>query len=109
MQVLRTFWGIRHKPTGRFLPEPLGRAGRGGSHTEPSATEPPRIFDTELGAKRALSAWLQGKFVCGRGYYPGHPGNDWESGYYEEVTVVKQPHRVREDMEVVPLKLVLEG
>lgn len=89
-------WAIRHKPTGHCLPEPTGRMGRGGSHTEPSADLPPRLFRTELGAKRALTAWLRGKFTRSG-------SRDWETGLWEEdypdVTLVAG--RRAEDMEIV--------
>lgn len=102
-------WVIRHKPTGKIIPEPKGKMGRGGSHVEPE--DPilvmPRLFMTEIGAKRALSAWLQGKHTADMDY----EYNDFTGGgfYYQAgVAVSPQPHRIKEDMEVVPVSLLME-
>lgn len=95
-------YAIRHIPTGHYLPEPMGRQGRGGSHTEPlpfstELAKCPRIFDTERAAKSALGQWLRGKFYC---YRDGD-----ESSYEEDVEIVPQWHRKRVDMEIVPVKV----
>jgi hypothetical protein len=100
------WWAIRHKPSGLWLPEPVGRADRGGSHVEPSA-ERPRVWPTPRGAQNALSAWLRGKFEARRGADGGGPG--WDPEYYEDIEVVPQPHRRRADMEVVELTLCWEA
>lgn len=108
-----TFWAIRHIPTGHYLPQPLGRMRRGGSHVEPvkhmvgePSTEP-RLFTTKRSASSALGQWMRGKAFASRGMSSGHPGNDWESDYYEDIEVIPQPHRVREDMEIIPINLVI--
>ena len=98
---------IRHKPSGLYLPKPAGRAGRGGSHVEPSAFCFARIFRSERSAKIALNAWLKGKWVADRGYTDGHPGNDWEREYYEEVSIIPQSSRIRTDMEIVEKEILL--
>ena len=103
-----TFWTIRHKPTGYMLPVAKGRDGRGGSHVEP--VEPSvdtRLFRSERAAKGFLTTWLKGKVVAERGMDPGHPGNDWESEYYEDLKTVPVPTRKREEMEVATMVMKL--
>lgn len=98
---------IRHIPTGLYLPEPGGRNGRGGSHTEPGPADNARIFRSQRSAKIALNAWLKGKYVADRGYSDGHPGNDWERDYYEELSVIPQPHRKLFEMEIIEKEIFL--
>lgn len=105
-----TFWLIRHKPTGGYLPEPIGRMGRGGSHVEPvvhtdDPATTPRIFQSERAAKNALAAWLRGKYVAHRGSYSGGP--DFDVDYYEDIEIVPVPGRKREEMEIISADLVL--
>ena len=108
MTVIK-FWVIRHKPTGHLLPVATGRDGRGGSHVEP---QPPsvysRLFRTERVAKGFLTSWLKGKVVADRGVSEGHPGNDWEKDYYEDLSTIPVPSRKREEMEVVELVFRVE-
>lgn len=94
---------IRHEPSGNYLPEPEGRMGRGGSHTEPTpiAEKPPRIFRTERAAKIALNSWLKGKYVRTYGY-------DSQCGeYWEDTRVVPVPDRVASEMHVVKATVAL--
>lgn len=101
-------WFIREISTGNYIPIAEGRNGRGGSHLEPSKNRgDARIFRTRLSAARFLGAWLKGKYVTDRGYNPGHPGNDWEQDYYEDTTIVPVPTRIREDMEIIEVEIVL--
>lgn len=106
---MKPLFAIKHKPTGFYLPEPLGRMGRGGSHTEPvdcsGDNENPRLFVTKLGASRALSAWLQGKFNAERTWESD--GEGFGGGYYVDdlPSVTPQPHRKKEEMEVVEFHL----
>ena len=65
MTELRVF-AIRHNPTGKFLPQPAGRGGRGFTHVEPKAFtgEPnsiPRLFPSRKNAHLALKEWCKGK------------------------------------------------
>lgn len=97
-------WFIRHNPTGHYLPEPHGRAGRGGSFTEPKPDDNlARMFTSKMGAQRALSAWLKGKYYCNRGR------GSYEDPYdcYEEIEIEPQPHRIKEDMEVIEVEIKL--
>lgn len=105
---MQTLYAIRQKSTGYYLPEPNGKAGRGGSHTEPVPEEhyTVRLFKTKLSAKRALTSWLQGKHVSVIGYQSDHWGGKTYS-YQEGVEIKPQPHRVKTDMEVVSIQLTL--
>lgn len=99
-------YAVRHRPTGNYIPRPMGRGGRGGSHLEPvmptEAKETrPRFFETKRSAKIFLSSWLKGKYVADRGCNHGHPGSDWEVDYFEDVLVVPVLSRKAEDMEIV--------
>lgn len=104
-----TFWVIRHKPSGGYLPQPMGREKRGGSHVEVTKhiigkpeTEP-RLCTNRRSAVAVLNAWMNGKYVTSRG--GGYMGReDWED-FYEETYIMPQPHRVREEMEIIPLDL----
>lgn len=100
-------WLIRHKPSGGYLPEPAGRMGRGGSHVEPQVytgdplEDRPRLFVSKLSASRALSSWLRGKVHHISGY-DGFAGE-----YYEDSSLEVVPTRVREDMEIIAVDLVI--
>lgn len=100
--TLFSIWFIQHKKTKLYFPDPKGRQGRGGSFTE--ATDngaDARIFKTELSAKRFLTAWQKGKYHCARGTDYGHPGNDWETDYYEEVSIEPVPTRNKQDYVII--------
>jgi hypothetical protein len=105
---MQTLYAIRQKSTGYYLPEPTGRAGRGGSHTEPvpESCNNVRLFSSSLSAKRALTSWLQGKFVNVIGYEPEEWGGNVRP-YVEGIEIQPQPHRVKEDMEIVSIQLTL--
>ena len=96
--VIAHLWVIRHKPTGNYLPNATfnSRKGRGGSHVEPvpAHVSQPRTFYTEKAAKSALGQWLRGKVYCFR-------YND-----DEVCELIPQPHRIREEMEIVPVVLI---
>lgn len=97
--VKLTAYAIRHKPTGKFIP-PIPRGQRrGGSWVEPEDGNP-RIFFSEKSAKGFLSAWLQGIFKMHTPQF----SSGWDPPE-EEITVVKQPHRKKEDMEIVKLNV----
>ena len=93
------WFAIKHKPSGLYLPAASGRYGRGFSFKEPSE-ERPRLFHTKRGAINALYQWLRGHHRHSSGF------DSFNSEYYEETKVLPQPHRKREEMEVVPLMLV---
>lgn len=93
-----TFWIIRHKPTGGWLPE-LTKPKRGGyTHTEPGFWNTPRLFTTERGAKNALWWWLRGVITTRmRQTFDG----DWIEDWDDE----PKPGRKAEDMEIVKVDL----
>ena len=104
---MRTMWAIRHKPTGFMLPNPKGHSGRGGSFVDPQDPKEihPRLFISQLAAKRALIAWLRGKH---EGDYD-FEYNEWNCKSYRVCVgyvVVPVPSRKAEDMEVIEIKLV---
>jgi hypothetical protein len=98
-----SFWAVRHKPTGWYLPEVYGRQGRGGSHVEPTNLVRPRLFISQRAAKAYLGQWLLGKHNASRGYDSGSPYSEPE--YWEEVSVEPVATRKREEMEIIELKL----
>ena len=103
---MRTMWAIRHKPTGFMLPNPKGHSGRGGSFVDPKDPKEihPRLFITQLAAKRALIAWLRGKH---EGAYD-FEYSDYDNKSYQVCVgyvVVPVPSRKAEDMEIVEIVL----
>lgn len=108
---MKPLYALRNKITGEFLPEPKGRMGRGGSHGVPvdcSGDGPnPRLFKSELSAKRALTAWLQGKHHA---EYSWESDDTWGTSYrvQDGVTIEPVPSRKKEEWEVVAFRLILE-
>lgn len=104
---MKPLFAIRHKPTGHYLPDP-DRIQWRKSHVEPvdcSGEINPRLFHTELSAKRALSAWLQGKWKADM--YWESEGWEYPSYQVQDVPVpTAVPHRVKEEMEVVAFNLM---
>jgi len=104
-----TMWAVRVKGTQCYLPRSQRRDERGGSHLEPiDFSLPPeerkvqdrykremqiRAYATKIAAQNLLNSWLNGK---------AH--GDWETG---EVWFTTVAERRREDMEVVPLTIIL--
>lgn len=106
---MQDLYAIRQISTGFYLPEPTGRMGRGGSHTEPvdcSQNGPnPRLFKTALSAQRALTAWLKGKHVANMEW----ESEGWEYPSYrvQNGTIINhQPERKKEDMQIVRFELI---
>lgn len=103
-----TYWAIKRKTDGFYLPQPIGRNGRGGSYMEPTDPKEPkmkiRFFHSQIGAKNALTAWLKGEHL--RSWGPSSLESFFDDG--EELIDVKpRPDRKREDMEIVELKIKL--
>jgi hypothetical protein len=104
---MKLLYAIRHKPTGFFIPDP-DRIQWRASHVQPvdcAGDGPnPRLFVTELAAKRALSAWLQGKWKAELNW---ESTDEYGSGfYYKDLPVPNTVEgRVKEEMEVVPFRL----
>jgi hypothetical protein len=90
-QPITTFWAVRHKPTGYYLPDrPTSR-----SHVEPSADLPPRLFHKESAAKTFLNFWLKGRW---RAIARNNLGD-------EHLRPTWDPSRKPGDMEIVCLEL----
>lgn len=76
MSVPMIAWAIRHKPTGLYLPasneknEPISR---GFTYLEPS-DRLPRLFCSEVRARKALQAWLKGQ------WFTSYSAGDWNGG-----------------------------
>lgn len=101
-------WAVKHKPSGHYMPEPTGRSGRGGSHVEPDPdSNNARLFTSVRSAKIYISTYCLGKFIASRGMSPGHPGNDWEVDYYEDIDIIPQPDRNKEDYQIIELEIIL--
>ena len=103
---MKSMWAIRHKPTNHYLPSPKGHSGRGGSFVDPvdPNVTSPRLFITQLAAKRALIAWLRGKH---EGAYD-FEYSDYDNKSYQVCVgyvVVPVPSRKAEDMEIVEIVL----
>ncbi len=102
-------YAIRRKSDGFYIPIPRGRNGRGGSHAEPedpsSVHIDIRLFSTEAGAKIALNAWLKGIWVTTRSSYSSYP--DYIPEIEEDTTIHPVEGRNKDDMEVVPVEVVL--
>jgi|TARA_R100001530_G_scaffold44082_1_gene33488 hypothetical protein len=90
-------YAIRQKSTGFYLPQ--YRRRRSPTHTEPSETEPPRLFESVGPAKKALNWWLLG--------WTSLPADTRLSDWCDEITTKKLPHRKTEDMQIVRLKMVV--
>lgn len=105
--LFQKLYAIRKKGTDLYLPEPMGRMGRGGSHTEPTHMDsaPIRTFNSMRSANAALTQWLRGKhlLVMG-GEYLDEYNSRWIS-YQEGTEVVHQPERNKDEMEIVSISL----
>jgi hypothetical protein len=94
---MRTY-AVRQKSTGLFIPVLKPGYKRGGSHSEPTNEHPPRMFPSRKSAQAFLGNWLQG--IHERGFID-------EGGYEEDfIKVIPQPHRNKNDMEIVEFELI---
>lgn len=114
MPVTLIEYAIRVKGTQCYLPRPQRRDGRGGSHLEPVDFSKPnptggnydehmqiRSYKQLKAAKNMLASWLKGGVGCHRG------GGGYDDDYYEEQYLIKKPHRIAEDMEIVQITITL--
>ncbi len=95
-----TFYAVRHKPSGGFLPVIPRRWRDGHTHLEPCTDSPPRLHSTKIGAQRALAQWLKGPLV--RNYKPDRFGDVLAEAGYRHMPV---PSRIPADMEIVTIRL----
>lgn len=89
-------FAIRHKPSGGFLPWNNRISKRGGTWVDPSTTLPPRFFYTRRAAVLALRAWLSGKMTY---------SVDYDTNAVD-LSILPDPNRKAEDMEIVDFVLV---
>lgn len=114
MPITRTEYAVRVKGTQCYLPRPQRRDGRGGSHLEPIDFANPsswpkgyekdmqiRSYSSLRAARCFLASWLKGGVGCHRG------GGGYDDDYYEENYLIKKPHRIAEDMEIVEITITL--
>lgn len=88
------FLAIRHKPSGGFLPSVRGY---GFTRTEPSSTDPPRLFEKPGPCRQALNRWLEGEL---------YEGTETDDGVLS-LRHVARPDRRRTDFEIVEIELVV--
>ncbi len=91
-------FAVRQISTGLFIPRLERGKRRGGSYLEPSNEREPRLFPNKISARAFLGNWLQG-------IMKNETTNDpeWPESY---IKTIKQPHRTKEDMEIVEFELV---
>jgi hypothetical protein len=95
---MNIFYGIQQISTGKLLPAPSGRGGRGGTRVEFTDPGSPRLFKKQGSANTALRWWLRGMvFVSQHESYDGYWDESW--------TVEKQAHRLASDTRVVSIYL----
>jgi len=96
------FYAIKHSPTGKYLPNSLGKKGRGGTHVEPMCfPHCPRLFSRRQDASTSLTWWLRGKVTV-------HitSGGSYDCGEYDEDWRVKEmANRKKEEFEIVKIYL----
>lgn len=97
------YYAIKHLPSGKYLPPARGRGGRGGTHVDPvdASVMAPRLFHREQDAKTALNHWLRGEINV-EAYRDPLTGD-----YDENWSVTSRPERMREEMAIVMVNLVL--
>lgn len=92
-----TRWAIRHKPTGSFMPDSLGKY----TQSEPMPNCIPRLFDTRRGAVSSLSRWLEGIWRLSY-YLSGEYDSEWDYDWGPEPPPTP---RVKSEMEVVEVEI----
>lgn len=97
-------YAIRHIPMGNFLPAGRGRGFTADEPTSPSARLP-RLFSLKHHAESALKWWLKG--ISRRDTYVS--GSPWEEEYVEDIKTEPVEGRKAEEMEVVVVRLSVEG
>lgn len=95
-------FAIQHIPTGRLMPAPRGRGGRGGTFVEFGDDGPPRLFEKRTSAEHALRWWLGGKVIVGQTV-------DWDGDVDEDWRIVPQKHRKGNEVAIVEVELVVKG
>lgn len=103
MPQKNNFYAIRHKPTGFFLPSINSRSGS--TQVSPREGCVPRLFTTEIHARKTLQIWLKGAWKFKESYDTAC----LNSHTYPFVKVVeKRPERKLEEMEIIQVQVIEE-
>lgn len=89
---------------GWYIPHPLGRNGRGGTHVElvdPASGIAPRLFSNEASAKAALRWWLSGAVHVTYKVRGIFEDEETDEDWHTEV----KPERHRYNVQVVPVRI----
>ena len=85
---MTTFWIIRDLDTGEYMPNPLGRGGRGGTHQELVAAGsgvPPRLYTSRGAALNSLRWWARGRTsVTTVGWSDPFEGSECDESWHTE-------------------------
>ncbi len=96
------YFAIQQISTGKLLPAPRGRGGRGGTHVEFEDNGFPRMFASEVAARNALTWWLGGAVNVS---FSGGNDFEWDDGCDEIWSVKNMDHRKKEDVRIVKLEI----
>lgn len=103
MSEVMNLWAIRHKATGKLMPQ---LNGRGYSYWNPNTdTEP----DTSLGVPRLVKSKTIAKFIVGQWSQGIHKRTIIRYGEYgeNEIVDVFPDGRKKEDLEIVQVQLLI--
>jgi hypothetical protein len=105
-----TYFVIRHKATGKLMPQLVGR---GYSSWHPAHPDPkevwndgltPRLFNSKRAATTSVVNWERGMYVMHR------DSGDWPVREPEEtLEIIPQPHRRKGDLEILEVELKFVG
>lgn len=98
-----SWFAIKQKSSGFFIPQFPKNTSKGGTWLEPTDKKPPRLFRRKQDAKAALDHWLKGRLAHYR-RMPAGPDFIDEGDYDEEY--IPQAHRRAEDMVIVEVTIV---
>lgn len=101
---MATFYIVKDLDTGDYMPNALGRGGRGGTHQElvkAGSGLPPRLYHTQTGAFVSLRWWLQGRVSVSRTVYSDFEDYDVDESWHTEDV----PERRQRNMGVVTIEL----
>ena len=105
-----TYFIIKHKATGKIMPQLVGRGYTNWNPSHPDEKQVwddaliPRLFHNKAAATTSASHWYRGAYVMHRsaGSWPEiEPGEDLE--------IVPQPHRQKGDLEIIEVELRMIG
>lgn len=106
---MTTFYLIRNKRTKKWisaLDDNGAIRSKGFTHAHLSDTETPRLFHNMNSARNALTVWLKGKLVAKRTPFRG-VDSFYDEGEDVEMICTPQEDRKRNEMEIVPCKIIV--